>query len=104
MRLARHREAVRSPDDPHKTKRGTERGLISLRRQRGLSSGKRIMTLRRCHGFTLLETLIAIAFVLVITGIGFITLMPALNKAHVDSAYDTTLMVLRNTRHLAITQ
>ena len=62
------------------------------------------MTSRRCHGFTLLETLIAIAFVLVITGIGFITLMPALNKSHVDSAYDTTLMVLRNTRHLAITQ
>jgi hypothetical protein len=32
------------------------------------------------------------------------SLMPLFNKNHVDLAYDTTLMVLRNTRHLAITQ
>ncbi len=31
-------------------------------------------------------------------------MMPILNKNHADLAYDTTLSVLRNTRHLAITQ
>jgi len=31
-------------------------------------------------------------------------MMPMFNRNHVDLAYDTTLMVLRNTRHLAISQ
>ena len=31
-------------------------------------------------------------------------MMPMFNRNHVDLAYDTTLMALRNTRHLAITQ
>jgi prepilin-type N-terminal cleavage/methylation domain-containing protein len=62
------------------------------------------MTLKQCRGFTLLEMMIAIAFTLIITAIAFISLRPGLNKAHLDTAYNTTLMALRNTRHLAITQ
>lgn len=48
--------------------------------------------------------MITVAIGFTIAGITFVTLMPALNKNHVDSAYDTTLMVLRSSRHLAITQ
>lgn len=56
------------------------------------------------RGFSLLELLITVAIGFTIAGITFMALMPMFNKNHVDLAYDTTLMVLRNTRHLAITQ
>lgn len=56
------------------------------------------------RGFSLLELLITIAIGFTIAGITFIALMPMFNKNHVDLAYETTLAVLRNTRHLAITQ
>ncbi len=39
-----------------------------------------------------------------ITAISVIALMPLFNRAHIDSAYDTTLAAMRNARHLAITQ
>jgi hypothetical protein len=48
--------------------------------------------------------MIVIAIGLTMAGISFIAMMPLVSKSHVDTAYDTTLMVLRNTRHLAITQ
>lgn len=56
------------------------------------------------RGFSLLELLITVAIGFTIASITFIAMMPMFNKNHVDLAYDTTLMVLRNTRHLAITQ
>ena len=56
------------------------------------------------RGFSLLELMITVAIGLTMASITFIALMPVFNKNHVDLAYDTTLMVLRNTRHLAITQ
>ena len=39
-----------------------------------------------------------------IAAISVIALMPLFNRSHLDSAYDTTLIAMRNTRHLAITQ
>lgn len=45
-----------------------------------------------------------LGIVMILSGIGFISLQPMLKKGHMDSGYDTTLMVLRNTRNLAITQ
>ena len=48
--------------------------------------------------------MITVAIGLTLAGITFIALMPMFKRNHVDLAYDTTLMVLRNTRHLAITQ
>jgi prepilin-type N-terminal cleavage/methylation domain-containing protein len=60
-------------------------------------------TLRQ-QGFSLLEMLIVVSIGFVIASVSFMSLMPLLNKSHIDSAYDTTLGVLRNTRHLAITQ
>jgi prepilin-type N-terminal cleavage/methylation domain-containing protein len=62
------------------------------------------MTLKRQRGFSLLELMITVAIGLTLAGITFIAMMPMFNRNHVDLAYDTTLMVLRNTRHLAITQ
>jgi len=62
------------------------------------------MTLKKQRGFSLLELLITVAIGFTIAGITFVAMMPLFNKNHIDLAYDTTLMVLRNTRHLAITQ
>lgn len=62
------------------------------------------MNLNRERGFSLLELLITVAIGFTIASITFIAMMPLFNRSHVDSAYDTALMVLRSTRHLAITQ
>ena len=62
------------------------------------------MTSKKQRGFSLLEMLTVVSIGLIIGGMTFITMMPMLNRNHIDSAYETTLMVLRNTRHLAITQ
>lgn len=48
--------------------------------------------------------MITITIALVLTGVSYVALNPVLNQAHINSAYDTTLMALRNTRNLAITQ
>ncbi len=62
------------------------------------------MTSMKQRGFSLLEMLITVSIGFTIAGITFIAMMPMFNRNHVDLAYDTTLMALRNTRHLAITQ
>jgi prepilin-type N-terminal cleavage/methylation domain-containing protein len=55
-------------------------------------------------GYSLLEMLITTAIILIIGGITFISMQPMINQSHVDSAYETTLEVLRDTRNLAVTQ
>jgi prepilin-type N-terminal cleavage/methylation domain-containing protein len=62
------------------------------------------MRSKQPRGFSLLELMMVVSIGLVMAGVTFISLQPMLKKGHVDSAYDTTLMVLRDTRHLAITQ
>ena len=52
----------------------------------------------------MVDVVITLSIALVLCGVTFIGLRPLLNQSHVDSAYDTTLMALRNTRNLAITQ
>jgi prepilin-type N-terminal cleavage/methylation domain-containing protein len=56
------------------------------------------------RGFSLLELMITVSIGLTLAAVTFISMRPMLNSIHVDSAYDTTLMALRNTRNLAITQ
>ena len=63
-----------------------------------------LMASRKQIGFSLLELMITVSLVLVLAGVTFISLGPMLNQSHTNSAYDTTLMALRNTRNLAITQ
>lgn len=62
------------------------------------------MTSNKQRGFSLLELLMAVSIGFTFAAITFIALMPVFNKSHVDSAYETTLSVLRNTRNLAIAQ
>ena len=66
--------------------------------------GNLYMKSNRQRGFSLLEMMITVAIGLTLGSITFMAMMPMFNRNHVDLAYDTTLMVLRNTRHLAITQ
>src|ERR1700687_1585009 len=62
------------------------------------------MKSKTIRGFSLLELLIAVAIGFTFAAITFIAMKPLFNQSHLDLAYDKTLMVLRNTRHLAITQ
>lgn len=62
------------------------------------------MTLKKQRGLSLLEMMITVAIGFTLAGITFIAMMPMFTKNHIDAAYDTTLMILRDTRHLAITQ
>jgi prepilin-type N-terminal cleavage/methylation domain-containing protein len=62
------------------------------------------MKLNRHRGFSLLEMLVVVAIGFAIASMSVVALMPLLQKNHVDAAYDTTMMALRNTRYLAITQ
>lgn len=62
------------------------------------------MKSNRDHGFSLLEMLITVSIILILAGISFVTLVPAVSQNHIESAYDTSLMMLRNTRYQAITQ
>ena len=70
---------------------------------------ERLVMKQKCNprseqGFSLIEMLMVVSIGMIIAGMGFVSMMPLLNKSHIDSAYETTLGVLRDTRHLAITQ
>lgn len=56
------------------------------------------------RGFSLIEMMIVVAIAFTLAGITFVSIQSVLLKNHLDSAYDTTLMVLRNTRELSISQ
>lgn len=56
------------------------------------------------NGFSLLELMLTLSFALIMCGITFIWMQPLVNESHVNSGYGTTLMALRNTRNLAVTQ
>jgi type II secretory pathway pseudopilin PulG len=62
------------------------------------------MASRKNNGFSLLEMLITISISMIVMAITYVTMRPILYQGHVNGAYDTTLMALRNTRNLAITQ
>jgi prepilin-type N-terminal cleavage/methylation domain-containing protein len=79
-------------------------GLIESPDDTRLITAKELMPLRKNNGFSLLELMITVSLALVMVGVTFVFLRPQLNSSHMNSAYDTTLMALRNTRNLAITQ
>ena len=62
------------------------------------------MVSRKQNGFSLLELMIVVVLILTMTAVTYLKLMPTLNRAHLETSYSTTLMALRNTRNLAITQ
>jgi len=65
---------------------------------------KDFMASRKEKGFSLLEMVITLSIALIMCAITFVAMRPMLAQDHVDSAYDTTITALRNTRNLAITQ
>jgi prepilin-type N-terminal cleavage/methylation domain-containing protein len=78
--------------------------LINTTRRYVTHPRNELMASRKQIGFSLLELMITVSLVLVLAGVTFISLGPMLHQSHTNSAYDTTLMALRNTRNLAITQ
>jgi type II secretory pathway pseudopilin PulG len=61
------------------------------------------MTSSRSRGFSLLELMIVIAIGFTMTAVTFMAMMPLFKQNHVDTAYDTTLSVMRNYRNQSIT-
>lgn len=62
------------------------------------------MASRKNNGFSLLELMITLCIALIMAGVTFIAMRPMLKQSHMNTGYNTTLMALRNTRNLAITQ
>jgi prepilin-type N-terminal cleavage/methylation domain-containing protein len=56
------------------------------------------------HGFSIIEMMIVLAVLMVMAAIGFISLQPALQAAHVSNAYNTTLSAIRQARDFAISE
>jgi type II secretory pathway pseudopilin PulG len=52
----------------------------------------------------MLELMITVCIATILCAVTFVSMQPILNQNHVNAAYDTALMALRNTRDLAITQ
>jgi prepilin-type N-terminal cleavage/methylation domain-containing protein len=67
-------------------------------------TGKTGRRLRQASGFTLVETMIVLAIMLIASGIFFMSLQPALKDTRVTNAYNTTLMTLRRAREAAIAE
>jgi len=62
------------------------------------------MTSSEKHGFSLLELLVTISIGLTMAGVTFMALMPLFKQNNVDTAYDTTISVIRNYRNQSISQ
>jgi prepilin-type N-terminal cleavage/methylation domain-containing protein len=56
------------------------------------------------RGFSMLELMIVISISLILAAVTYMGMRPMMFRGHINEGYDTTLMVLRNTRNLAITQ
>jgi type II secretory pathway pseudopilin PulG len=60
------------------------------------------MSKRRMRGFSIVELMIVVTIMMIMAGISFITLQPALKQLHVSNAYNTTLATMRLARQMAI--
>lgn len=56
------------------------------------------------RGFSLIETMIVLAVLLIITAFAFISLQPGLQAAHVANGYNTTLAAIRQAHDYAVAQ
>jgi prepilin-type N-terminal cleavage/methylation domain-containing protein len=56
------------------------------------------------RGFSMLELMITVSIILIMAGVTLMTMQPMIQKNHVNSAYDTTLEVIRTYRNMAITK
>jgi prepilin-type N-terminal cleavage/methylation domain-containing protein len=85
--------------------RTAEVALIHIWGRRGKTFHREeLMASRKNNGFSLLELMITISISLIMAGVSYMALKPLLRGSHVNKGYDITLMALRNTRNLAISQ
>ena len=63
---------------------------------------RRTRVAKRSRGFSMIEMVVVVAIIMVMLGITFISLQPALKEAHATNAYDSVLMQIRNARAKAV--
>ncbi len=68
------------------------------------SAGKAGRHTCQAGGFSLIETMIVLAIMMIASGIFFMSIQPALKDTRVTNAYNTTLMTLRRAREAAIAE
>jgi type II secretory pathway pseudopilin PulG len=66
--------------------------------------GKTHLRPSRGSGFSLIETMIVLAVMMIASGMFFMSLQPALKDTRVTNAYNTTLMTMRRAREAAIAE
>jgi type II secretory pathway pseudopilin PulG len=81
-----------------------EKDLAMQRYRKTNSSQPRSLQARSASGFSLLEMMIVVSLMMIVAGIGFMALQPALKDARVNRAYEAVLMQLRVARQRAITE
>ena len=74
----------------------------NLKSRNSLVNGKTVP--RKASGFSLLELMASLGIAMVAISITAISFQPMLKQARVNTAYDTTLMALRNYRMQAVSQ
>jgi len=62
------------------------------------------MRQRRMRGFSLIEMMSVLGIVIIVSSISVMTLQPELKASRVTNAYNTSLMVFRQARDLAVAQ
>ena len=70
----------------------------------GISRQDATCAASRRSGFSLIETMIVLAVMMIASGMFFMSLQPALKDTRVTNAYNTTLMTLRRAREAAIAE
>jgi type II secretory pathway pseudopilin PulG len=81
-----------------------EKGLAMQRYRKTDSLQPQSQHASSAGGFSLLELMIVMALMMIVAGIGFMALQPALKDARVNHAYEAVLMQLRVARQRAITE
>src|SRR5579863_96276 len=66
-------------------------------------SPRDLMESTKQRGFSMLELMIVIAIGFTVTGIAVVTLVPSMTQNDTNTAYDNTLMALRNYQNLSVT-
>jgi type II secretory pathway pseudopilin PulG len=66
------------------------------------SPGKDGIVKQRARGFSLLETVIVVAIIMIVAAISFVTLQPTFKQAHANTALNESFMWMRQYRQRAI--
>ncbi len=62
------------------------------------------MRFRRMRGFSLIEMMITVTIILIVSGVAFLGIQPALRASRVNAGYNITLGAIRQARDYAVAQ